>query len=72
MTDIRHLLERQAEWQKARGGLSWPEKIRMAEAMRETLRQFRGMSSEEARRLSGISISKSTSQAEGCGDGEAK
>jgi len=42
MTDIRHLLERQAEWQRARGGLSWPEKVRMAEAMREAIRQLRG------------------------------
>jgi len=72
MTDIRHLLERQAEWQKARGGLSWPEKIRMAEAMRETLRQFRGMSFEETSRRSEISLSKSTSQAGGCGNAEAK
>jgi len=41
MTDIRHLLERQADWQKTRSRLPWPEKIRMAEAMRESLRQFR-------------------------------
>ena len=41
MTDVRRLLERQAEWQKARGGLSWPEKVRMAEAMREAILQFR-------------------------------
>ena len=42
MTDVRRLLERQAEWQKARRGLSWPEKIRMAEAMRDAIRQLRG------------------------------
>lgn len=72
MTDIRHLLERQAEWQMARGGLSWPEKIRMAEAMRETLRQFRGVSSGETGRLSAISMSRSTSQAGGLDNGEAK
>jgi len=72
MTDIRHLLERQSEWQKARGSLSWPEKIRMAEAMRETLRQFRGMSSREARRPSAVATSESTRQEAGCGNGEAK
>jgi len=72
MTDIRHLLERQAEWQKDRGSLSWPEKIRMAEAMRETLRQFRGMSSREARRPSAVSMSESTRQRAGCGNDEAK
>ena len=72
MTDVRRLLERQAEWQKARGGLSWLEKIRMAEAMRETLRQFRSMASGETRHPSAIAMSRSTSQAGGCGNGEAK
>ena len=41
MTDMRRLLERQAEWQKTRNRLSWPEKVRMAEAVRESLRQLR-------------------------------
>ena len=41
MTDIQQLLERQAKWQKARGVLSWPEKIRLAEAMREAIHQLR-------------------------------
>jgi hypothetical protein len=45
MTDIRHLFERQAEWQRTHLALSWPEKIRMVEAMRETLRQLRGLPS---------------------------
>ena len=48
MTDVRRLLERQAEWQKARGGgLSWPEKVRMAEAMREVILQLRGELNEK-------------------------
>ena len=72
MTDIRHLLERQAEWQKACRSLSWPEKIRMAEVIRETLRQFRGMSSGETRRPSAVAMSESTRQGAGCGNGEAK
>lgn len=42
MTDVRQLLARQAEWQRARGGLSWPEKVRMAEAMREAIVRLRG------------------------------
>lgn len=33
----KKLFERQAAWQKARRQLSWPEKIAMAEAIRETL-----------------------------------
>jgi len=43
MSDIRQLLERQSEWQKRRASLSWPEKIHMAEAMRETVLEFQEM-----------------------------
>ena len=49
MTDVRRLFERQAEWQKARGSLSWPEKVRMAEAMREVILQFRDELNERRR-----------------------
>jgi len=42
MTDVRRLFERQAEWQRARRGLSWPEKVRMAEVMREAILMLRG------------------------------
>jgi len=41
MKDIRQLLERQACWQKTRQALSWPEKIQMAERIRESARQLR-------------------------------
>jgi hypothetical protein len=41
MTDARLLLERQARWQRARQALSWPEKVRMAEAVRESVQQMR-------------------------------
>ena len=41
MNEIQKLLKRQAEWQKSRKSLSWPEKIRMAEAIRESVLQFR-------------------------------
>jgi hypothetical protein len=47
MTDVRQLLARHAEWQRARGGLSWPEKVRMAEAMREAILRLRGERSEK-------------------------
>jgi hypothetical protein len=33
-------LERQAAWQKGRAALTWPEKIHMAEAVREWAAQF--------------------------------
>ncbi len=41
MSEIQELLERQARWQKGRQALSWEEKIRMAESVRESVRQLR-------------------------------
>lgn len=41
MTDTHRLLERQAEWQKGRAALTWAEKIRMAEAVREDVAKLR-------------------------------
>ena len=40
MTETRRLLERQAAWQKGRATLTWPEKIHMAEAVREWAAQL--------------------------------
>lgn len=47
MTENRSLCERQAEWQKGRARLSWPEKIRLVEDLRETLRWFRSLRAEK-------------------------
>lgn len=41
MIDTRQLLERQAQWQKSRQALSWPEKIRMAQSIRDSVEVFR-------------------------------
>lgn len=41
MTEGERRLQRQAEWQKSRQALPWPEKIRLAEQMRTTLEAFR-------------------------------
>ena len=41
MDDVMKLLERQAAWQKSLKLLSWPEKIRIAEAIRESILQIR-------------------------------
>ena len=49
MNEVQALLEKQARWQKSRQALSWPEKIRMAEAIRETARQLRQMQHEPSR-----------------------
>jgi hypothetical protein len=40
MNEVRLLLERQAAWQKRRAALTWAEKVRMAEAVRESAAQF--------------------------------
>jgi hypothetical protein len=49
MSDIQQLLERQARWQKTRRALPWPEKIRMAERIRESVRQLRATRKAEPR-----------------------
>jgi hypothetical protein len=41
MDDVKELLERQAAWQKSRKLLSWPEKIRIAESIRESVVKLR-------------------------------
>ena len=41
MIDIQELFRRQAEWQKSRKALSWAEKIRMVEAIREDVLRLR-------------------------------
>jgi hypothetical protein len=41
MTDLEQMLKRQAQWQKSRQSLTWPEKIRMAERVRESVGQLR-------------------------------
>jgi len=39
--DVKKLLERQAAWQKGRKSIPWPEKIRMVEAIRESILHIR-------------------------------
>lgn len=41
MTDAQQALEKQARWQASRRGLSWPEKIRMAERVRDSVVSLR-------------------------------
>jgi hypothetical protein len=43
MTPADELFSRQAEWQRSRRSLSWPEKIREAERLRPSLEAFRQM-----------------------------
>jgi len=41
MSDLQPMLNRQAQWQKTRRSLSWPEKIRAAERVLESVRRWR-------------------------------
>lgn len=41
MTDLANLFERQARWQESLRELSWPDKIRMAAAMRASMMALR-------------------------------
>ena len=41
MSEFLRTFKRQTEWQKARRTLPWPEKIRLAEKLRESVRQLR-------------------------------
>ena len=50
MSEIRRMLERQARGQRARRALPWPEKIRMAEMIRESVSRFRAKASREHQR----------------------
>jgi len=45
--DVQELLRRQAQWQKSRRALSWPEKIRMAEEIRESIKMLRSVPPED-------------------------
>ncbi len=53
MRDVHQLLQRQAQWQKSRQALPWPEKIRLVEGIRDSIEAFRA--ERERRRLSGRS-----------------
>jgi len=40
MSDIQALLRKQAQWQQARAGLSWGDKLRQSEKVREGLKPW--------------------------------
>ncbi len=41
MSEYQRRFERQADWQKTLRTLPWPEKVRMAEKVRESVKQLR-------------------------------
>jgi hypothetical protein len=51
MSDPKQMLNRQAQWQKNRQSLTWPEELRLAERVLESVRQWRARPSPVIRRL---------------------
>jgi hypothetical protein len=49
MTSVDEMLKRQAQWQKSRQHLTWPEKIRMAEQVRDSVVALRRASPGDRR-----------------------
>ena len=45
--DVQELLRRQAQWQRSRKNLPWPEKIRMAEQVRDSIGTLRATARED-------------------------
>jgi hypothetical protein len=60
MPEFGERLERQAQWQRSRKSLSWPEKVRQAEAMREAIKALRASKADvpasATARIAGTSI----------------
>ena len=42
MNELQKQFVKQAKWQTGRKGLSWPEKVRQAEAIRDSIKALRG------------------------------
>jgi hypothetical protein len=58
MSDMRAFFERQAAWQAGRRDLSWPDKVRMAEAVRDSVEQFRKLREIHAKSHGGEECAK--------------
>jgi hypothetical protein len=43
MNDVYQMMRRQAAWQKTRVSLSWPEKIKQAEVLRDAYLKLRSV-----------------------------
>jgi hypothetical protein len=50
MDEVAKRFARQAQWQASRTNLSWPEKVRQAEAMREFILVLRKKKADSPRR----------------------
>jgi hypothetical protein len=48
MDEFAKRLETQARWQKSRKSLSWPEKVRRAEAIRDAIKALRATKTDSS------------------------
>jgi hypothetical protein len=67
MTRADELFSRQAQWQRSRRNLSWPEKIREAERLRPSLESFRQMRMNRGVRPAGPLQERTVAPAHGSG-----
>lgn len=51
MSNVDEMLKRQAQWQKSRQQLTWPEKIRMAEQVRDSVVALRSSAGQPPRSI---------------------
>ncbi|MCB4755818.1 MAG: hypothetical protein LHV69_02365 [Elusimicrobia bacterium] len=59
-SDLEKWIEKQARWQQSRRALSWPEKIRLAEQIRDSI----GRWSQSAVRKAGMDLSHTRTKKE--------
>jgi hypothetical protein len=64
MVDVQALLRRQAEWQRSRNALSWPEKIRMVAVIRDSIVAIRATSLSEKSTKARVAMAPDGKEAE--------
>lgn len=62
MSDHKQILHKQAQWQKSRQFLTWEEKVRLAEQVRDSVRQWREQSAGSKNCLSNATRAAITSE----------
>ncbi len=73
MPDVEALLRRQSDWQRARRALPWPEKVRLAEQLRDSVAALRLSRPEGAQINLGLTCASAQAAQHGGGvdDGDA-
>ena len=61
MNELDKQFARQAQWQTSRKALSWPEKVRQAEAIRDAIKTLRGEKPDSpASRAAGVATDRTS------------